>query len=168
MDFSSFPIVCHWGGNYYEDASQICHEGGTTTFVMVCRGACMFEILQKIHTATMIHPSRSLRLKMKFPMNGGKYMFMPLTDELTITNMWAIVQMEDMSMLEIYNEESICDAYRTPSTSNVVVSTHYVNAGVNAVNSSNAPAMDMVIQEDGRYLHNGASFVFMCSSMNIR
>ncbi|CAH9119357.1 unnamed protein product [Cuscuta europaea] len=159
MDLSSFPIVCHWGGNYYEDAGQICHEGGTTTFVMVSRGACMLEILQKIHAATMIHPSRSLRLKMKFPVNGGKYMLMPLIDDLAITNMWGIVQMEDMSMLEIYIEECICDAYGTPSTSNVVVSRHYVNAGVNAGNSSNAPVLDMIIQEDGRYLHNGASFV---------
>ncbi|CAH9069456.1 unnamed protein product [Cuscuta epithymum] len=125
---------------------------------MVSRGTCMLEILQKIYAAAMIHPSRSLRLKMKFPMNGGKYMLMPLIDELAITNMWGITQMEDMSTLEIYIEES-CDAYGTQSTSNVVVSTHDVNAGVNAGNSSKAPVPDMVIQEDGRYLHNGASFV---------
>ncbi|CAH9097169.1 unnamed protein product [Cuscuta epithymum] len=91
-------------------------------------------------------------------MNGGKYMLMPLIDELAITNMWGITQMEDMSTIEIYIEKS-CDAYGTQSTSNVVVSTHDVNARVNAGNSSKAPVLDMVIQEDGRYLHNGASFV---------
>ncbi|CAH9102029.1 unnamed protein product, partial [Cuscuta epithymum] len=158
MDFSSFPLVCHWGGNYYENGGKICHEGGRTSFVMVSRGACMVEILQKIHAATMIHPGRSLRLKMKFPMNGGKYMLMPLIDELAITNMWGIIQMEDMSSLEVYIEECF-DANATQSTSNAGVSRHDVIAGVNAGKSSKVPVLDMVIQEDGRYLHNGASFV---------
>ncbi|CAH9095161.1 unnamed protein product, partial [Cuscuta epithymum] len=135
MDFSSFPLVCHWGGNYYENGGQICHEGGRTSFVMVSRGACMVEILQKIHAATMIHLGRSLRLKMKFPMNGGKYMLMPLIDELAITNMWGIIQMEDMSSLEVYIEECF-DANATQSTSNAGVSRHDVIAGVNAGKSS--------------------------------
>ncbi|CAH9103907.1 unnamed protein product [Cuscuta epithymum] len=155
MDSSNFPIVCHWGGNVYEESGQICHEGGRSNFVIVSRGACLLEMLQKIYVATQIPPSRSLCLKMKFPMNGGNYMLMPLLDELAVTNMWMIIDMESMSSLEIYIEESIGDSSTASTTSNDVVSRHGVNAG----NSSNDAVLDMVIEEDGMYLHNGASFV---------
>ncbi|CAH9121470.1 unnamed protein product [Cuscuta epithymum] len=92
---------------------------------------------------------------MKFPLNVGNYMLMPLVDELAVTNMWLILQMEGMFTLEIYIEESICDASATPSTSNVGVSRHGVNAG----NSSNVAVLDMIVEEEERYLHNGASRV---------
>ncbi|CAH9100514.1 unnamed protein product [Cuscuta epithymum] len=103
----------------------------------------------------MITPTSSLRLKMKFPMKRGKYMLMPLTDELAISNMWSIIEMEAMSTLELYIEDSICDISATLSTSNVVVSRQGVNAG----NSSHAAVLDMVVEEEGMYFHNGASFV---------
>ncbi|CAH9088775.1 unnamed protein product [Cuscuta epithymum] len=159
MDFSNFPIVCHWGGNVYEEGGQIRHEGGRSNFVIVSRGACLLEMLQKIFVVTQIPPNRSLRLKMKFSMNGENYMLIPLLDELAVTNMWMIIDMESMSSLEIYIEKSIGDSSTAPTTSNDVVSRHGVNAGFNAGNSSNATVLDMVIEEDGIYLHNGASFV---------
>ncbi|CAH9129793.1 unnamed protein product [Cuscuta epithymum] len=81
-------------------------------------------------------------------------MFMPLDDEEVVTGSWTIVQMT-MSIMEIYIADSIGDASITPSTSNDVVSRH----GVNAADSSNDVVLDMVVEEDERYLHNSASFL---------
>ncbi|CAH9112065.1 unnamed protein product [Cuscuta epithymum] len=82
-------------------------------------------------------------------------MLMSLDDEEFVTRMWMIVQMMTMSTMEIYIAYSICDASITPSTSNVVVYGH----GVNVVAFSNEAVLDMVVEKDDRYLHNGASFL---------
>ncbi|CAH9112396.1 unnamed protein product, partial [Cuscuta epithymum] len=66
-------------------------------------------MLQKIHVTTQIPPTRSLQLKVKYLLHGGSYMIMPLDDEEVGTEMWMILQMMNMSTMEIYLAESIGD-----------------------------------------------------------
>ncbi|CAH9111661.1 unnamed protein product [Cuscuta europaea] len=83
-------------------------------------------------------------------------MLMPLDDEEVVTGMWMLVLNLTMSTMEIYIEESSLDATMTPSTSIHVVSGH---DGVNGAASANEVVLNMVVEEDEMYLHNGASFL---------
>ncbi|CAH9086466.1 unnamed protein product [Cuscuta epithymum] len=143
----NFSIVYQWGENIIEESNGIHYEGRIRKIVVVSRGVDLAEIMNKIYVATSINRMNKLDLKVKYPMHGGSYMLMPLADDEAVTGMWTVIENLDMHTMKIYVEEVVVLpiqpghlSFSCPSTSVPVV-------------------MNMVTQENGRYVNSDATFL---------
>ncbi|CAH9077629.1 unnamed protein product [Cuscuta europaea] len=103
--------------------------------------------MNKIYTATSMNRMNKLDLKIKYPVHGGSYMLMPLADDEAVTGMWTLITNLAMHTMEIYVEEATVLAIQPDN-----LSLSYPSISVPVM-------MNMVAQENGRYVNNDSTFL---------
>lgn len=106
MEFSNYPLYCHWGGEIIQNGGDVAYRGGEQKFVFVNSGMKYDEVLNKVYEALSCDPRCvQLKVSMRYPMMPGSYAVIPLNDDNSLHAMWAVVSQTSSTAMELYIEQ---------------------------------------------------------------